>query len=596
VDEQAQIIAGRYRVLDLIGSGGMGRVWLAWDERLSRAVAVKQLRSPLELPGDEARIATDRAIREGRITARLHHPHAVPIFDVVDHEGLPCLVMQYLPSRTLHEVLSTRGTLPPQEVAPIGSQIASALAAAHDQGIIHRDVKPGNILVTSDGTARITDFGISRVLGDITLTATGMVAGTPAYLAPEVARGGRAGPASDVFSLGATLYAAVEGGSPFGPADNPMAVLHRAASGAVAPPTQAGPLSSVLLPMLATAPDERPTMKECAQALAEVSGDGVPTGVPAALEARAAAPAATEVTAAEVTAAEVTAAEVAVPGVEAAALTAAGVEAAEEAAVVAADVHQASEHPSTARPSDDPETERIDRRTEVLPAAVPEEPAGGGPTAAELTGSGSDDPHPEHPGRRRGLPVVIALAFVASALFAVWVLARASDNPGEAGSAPTRVPTASASTTNATRPTSSSASTTTPPRTSTPARTTAAEPPAAQTTRAPATRPTANDLVNALSHYYALLPGNTDAGWQLLTDRYRSTTAGSRQQYQAFWDAIRDVRLGNAAADGPSYVVATLTYHMDDGRTFIERTSYSLVKDDGVLKIDRSAVLSSRQS
>ena len=216
VEERPTVIAGRYRLMNRIGSGGMGHVWLAWDERLNRAVAVKQLHSPVGLPEAEARVAHDRAMREARITARLHHPNAVPVFDVVDHEGQPCLVMQYLPSRSLQAVLTERGPLPAREVARIGSELAAALAAAHRADIVHRDVKPGNVLVADDGTARITDFGISHALGDASLTSTGMVTGTPAYLAPEVARGTSSSAASDVFSLGATLYAAVEGPPPFG--------------------------------------------------------------------------------------------------------------------------------------------------------------------------------------------------------------------------------------------------------------------------------------------------------------------------------------------------------------------------------------------
>ena len=165
VEARPTVIAGRYRLMNRIGSGGMGHVWLAWDERLNRAVAVKQLHSPVGLPEAEARVAHDRAMREARITARLHHPNAVPVFDVVDHEGQPCLVMQYLPSRSLQAVLTERGPLPAREVARIGSELAAALAAAHRADIVHRDVKPGNVLVADDGTARITDFGISHALG-----------------------------------------------------------------------------------------------------------------------------------------------------------------------------------------------------------------------------------------------------------------------------------------------------------------------------------------------------------------------------------------------------------------------------------------------
>ena len=194
MSEQRDLLAGRYRLQHRIGSGGMGHVWLAWDERLSRAVAIKQLRALAELPEAEADVAHQRAMREARITARLEHPNAVPVFDVVDHEGQPCLVMQYVPSRSLQEILRAEGTLAPLRVARVGTEVAAALAAAHAAEIVHRDVKPGNILITDDGTALITDFGISRAFGDTSLTSTGMLTGTPAYLAPEVARGARLDP------------------------------------------------------------------------------------------------------------------------------------------------------------------------------------------------------------------------------------------------------------------------------------------------------------------------------------------------------------------------------------------------------------------
>jgi len=246
----------------------MGVVWEGWDERLHRVVAIKQLRSQPGLNATEADIATQRAMREARITARLHHPYAVSVFDVVEHEGQPCLVMQFVPSKPLSIVLRERGPLPPAGAARMGAQISSALAAAHRVGIVHRDVKPGNILIADDGTARISDFGISHALGDVTLTTTGMVSGTPAYLAPEVARGGDSGFASDVFSLGATLYAVVEGAPPFGAGQNSMALLHKVALGEVTPPSRSGALTPLLQRMLSINPDDRPSMAEVANELA----------------------------------------------------------------------------------------------------------------------------------------------------------------------------------------------------------------------------------------------------------------------------------------------------------------------------------------
>jgi eukaryotic-like serine/threonine-protein kinase len=270
VSRPGLLIGGRYRLVARVGAGGMGSVWEAWDERLHRRVALKQLHPQPGLNAADAHLASNRAMREARITARLHHPNAVPVYDAVDHDGMPCLIMQYLPSTSLQNLLKERGTLSIAEVARIGSEVAAALAAAHEVGIVHRDVKPGNVLIDSEGSAKLTDFGISHALGDVTLTSTGMVTGTPAYLAPEVARGIESGFASDVFSLGATLYAASEGTPPFGTGENPMAVLHRVASGQVNPPRRSGQLTPVLTAMLAADPASRPSMAQAAQALAAV--------------------------------------------------------------------------------------------------------------------------------------------------------------------------------------------------------------------------------------------------------------------------------------------------------------------------------------
>ncbi|HEX4721946.1 MAG TPA: protein kinase [Pseudonocardiaceae bacterium] len=249
------LIAGRYRLIERLGGGSMGEVWRAHDERLDRTVAVKRL-LPGALPGN--------AIREARITARLRHPNAVTVHDVVEHDGVPCVVMAYVPGHPLTE----RGPLPPVEAARIGQQVASALAAAHKVGIVHRDVKPDNVLLTDDGTAMITDFGISRMIGEA--VRAGPLVGTPAYLAPEVAAGADASFASDVFSLGATLYTAVEGAAPFGYDDDTAALLRAVATGVVPESAHAGPLGPVLMWMLRREPHARPTMAQAAGALAEV--------------------------------------------------------------------------------------------------------------------------------------------------------------------------------------------------------------------------------------------------------------------------------------------------------------------------------------
>ncbi|HWE91561.1 MAG TPA: serine/threonine-protein kinase [Pseudonocardiaceae bacterium] len=266
------MIAGHYRLLERIGSGAMGVVWRARDERLERIVAIKQLLLQPGLGEQQRQEARKRAMREARIAARLHHSNAIVVFDVAEHEGDPCLVMEYLPARSLAAVLTERGSLPVPDVAAMGSQIAAALAAAHASGIVHRDIKPGNVLINDDGVAKITDFGIARAAGDLTLTQTGTFAGTPAYLAPEVARGQDPTSASDVFSLGATLYDAVEGGPPFPERTNQLALLHLVAEGKIEPPKQAGELTSLLMKLLRANPAERPNMAQASSMLAELGG------------------------------------------------------------------------------------------------------------------------------------------------------------------------------------------------------------------------------------------------------------------------------------------------------------------------------------
>ncbi|MBP2322568.1 serine/threonine protein kinase [Kibdelosporangium banguiense] len=271
MSDEGRLVAGRYRLVHRIGTGAMGVVWQARDERLNRVVAVKQVLLQTGLSQDEIEEALERVQREGRIAAKLHHPNAVTVFDVVDDDGAPWLVMEYVPSQSLAAVMKERGALPPLEVAAIGAQIAAALAAAHAAGIVHRDIKPGNILLADNGSVKITDFGISRASDDVTVTKTGLIAGTPAYLAPEVAYGKEPTPPTDIFSLGSTLYAAVEGEPPFGLSENTLGLLHAVAAGRINPPRMAGPLTPVLLALLATEAMERPTAAYARDMLAAVA-------------------------------------------------------------------------------------------------------------------------------------------------------------------------------------------------------------------------------------------------------------------------------------------------------------------------------------
>jgi serine/threonine protein kinase len=270
------VVGDRYELRSQIGLGAMGAVWLAQDRRLGRSVALKQVVLEPGLDAREATEARQRILREGRIAARLQHPNAVCIYDVTMHENEPWLVMEYVPSRSLASVLTEEGLLTDREAAQIGMQLAEALEAAHEAGIVHRDVKPGNVLVRHDGRAKLVDFGIARAAGDVTVTQTGVLTGTPDYFAPEIARGAKPSAEADIFALGATLYICVEGVPPFGTGRNALTQLQIIADGKVRPPEQAGRLTSVLLQLLASEPEQRPDARRAAALLRAVA-EGAPS-------------------------------------------------------------------------------------------------------------------------------------------------------------------------------------------------------------------------------------------------------------------------------------------------------------------------------
>ncbi|MBB6626931.1 serine/threonine protein kinase [Nocardioides sp. KIGAM211] len=261
-------IAGRYRVEREVGRGGMGSVWLCHDELLGRTVAAKQVGlMPGETTPDLA-----RAMREARSSAPLNHRNVVSVYDAIEEGDHIWLVMEYVPGRTLAEIIAS-GPLEPGRAAGIGAQVADGLAAAHARGTVHRDVKPGNILVTDDDVAKISDFGISRTTGDAALTQSGLVSGTPAYFSPQVARGLEPTPADDVWALGATLYAAVEGRPPFPEKSNNLATLSTIISDEPRPARDAGVLDGPLQRMLDRDPDARWSMTEVARALHRIHRD-----------------------------------------------------------------------------------------------------------------------------------------------------------------------------------------------------------------------------------------------------------------------------------------------------------------------------------
>jgi eukaryotic-like serine/threonine-protein kinase len=216
-------IAGRYSLDREIGRGGMGSVWLGRDTTLGRVVALKRIGVA---PG-AGTPDLERVEREARLAARLNHPHVVAVFDLVEDDGQHWLVMEYVEGVNLAELVRDDGALTPDEVALLLRQAVDALAAAHEAGIVHRDVKPSNILVTADGNVKLSDFGIARAEADASLTQTGLVTGSPAYLAPEIASGANATTAADVWSLGATAYHALAGRPPYEIGDNVMGALYR---------------------------------------------------------------------------------------------------------------------------------------------------------------------------------------------------------------------------------------------------------------------------------------------------------------------------------------------------------------------------------
>jgi eukaryotic-like serine/threonine-protein kinase len=515
-----RVVAGRYRLRRRLGQGAMGTVWEAYDEFLRRTVAVKEVLFPPGLDDSRLEEARRRTMREGRIAAKLHHPQLIAVYDVIEDEGRPYLVMEYMPSTSLSQVLAERGPLPPLEVARLGAQAAAALASAHAAGVVHRDVKPSNILVGADQTVKITDFGVSRVVEDASLTATGTFVGTPGYLAPEVARGKQVTFASDVYSLGATLYTSVEGVSPAGTSDNPMALLHRIASGEITPPKQAGPLTDLLNRLLDPDPDRRPTMEQAREALEEIAEGRSPVAAP----------------------------------------------------------------PPPVAPAADPEPV-----TERVPGPAAERAPG--PAAGRTTGARN----------RRGVLVALAALLVLVAVTTTLLLIDNNDDDRTAdsgGGDPAAADSSrSSQTSSADEPTSAAPGTSS--RTEQPADPDTGPPGTSQ--QAPDDRRQSNpprknrpaaDPANAVLEYYALMPGGTDEGWTRMTPRFQAFPARNRQNYQLYWNGVRDVRAYGVNAKGNT-VNVTLDLFFKDGRSFREQHRYTLVNQNGRWLLDTVDVVSS---
>ena len=512
-----ELIARRYRVEREVGRGGMGSVWLCRDERLGRPVAVKQVGG---LPG-ESNMHIARALREARHSAALNHPNVVSIFDALEEGDHVWLVMEYVPSRTLSQIIKQDGAVEPTRAAWIGAQVADGLAAAHARGTIHRDVKPGNILVRDDDFAKISDFGIARTLGEEQLTRSGLVTGTPVYFSPELARGEEASPASDVWAMGATLYAAVEGRPPYPDQTNAIALLSTIAKERPPRPQQAGVLEQPIARMLDPDPAARWTMAQVAHALhrihEEAAGPDVDertTVLPAPDTDTAPRPVPTPV---------------------------------REPVYVS--------EPSTA------ERPVAGAATGGVAAAAAGGPPAGGAGPAEYADDYADDYGDDYAEERRRGPVLAVVLGTVLLLMMLgggyWLLQDSDDpdptaGPGETSSSPTKSKSPKQST--PASPSSSPVEATNTPE-STPDTATTTSPPSSPSTSPAGATPANGSRMAFVETYYGVLPEDPDTGWSML-----APGVTSRSSFDGFWASIDDVQVNATRAAGPDRVEVDLTY------------------------------------
>ncbi|MFD8074693.1 protein kinase [Streptomyces sp. NPDC059718] len=272
-----RLVAGRYRLISELGRGGMGVVWLARDELLGREVAVKEVKAPPGLEEGEVERLYARLQQEGIAAARVEHPNVIKVYDVAMAEGSPWIVMELVRGVTLADVLDAEGPMDPRRAAGIGGKVLAALRAGHAAGVLHRDVKPGNVLIGNDGRVVLTDFGIAMIEGSSAITRTGELVGSPEFLAPERALGRRPGPESDLWSLGVLLYVAVEGGSPFR-RDTALSTMRAVVDEELPEPRRAGPLAPVITGLLHKDPAARIPGDEVQRRLDALAAGRTPPG------------------------------------------------------------------------------------------------------------------------------------------------------------------------------------------------------------------------------------------------------------------------------------------------------------------------------
>ncbi|HEY2223062.1 serine/threonine-protein kinase [Actinomycetospora sp.] len=551
-----QLIAGRYRLSTQVGSGAMGVVWRAEDETLRRTVALKQVLLPSGVDDPTRERAYRRVMREGRLFARLHHPNAIAVFDVVDHDSEPWLVMEYLPSQSLSEAVTAHGVLSPAVAASVGHQVAAALAAAHEAGIVHRDVKPGNVLLGHANVVKVTDFGISRAVDEATITSGGMMAGTPAYLAPEVARGAEADFRSDVYSLGSTIYAAVEGEPPFGQGENALAQLHRVATGEYTPPRHGGALTPLLERLLAGDPARRPEMHQVRDELGRLAAVDAETDEWPEARREPTGPT-LPVTPPPL---------VASPSRDGSGQGGPGATPVREAGRVALATASPSGPPTRTPPTAQAARERTPSASDTVVGRFDDE-------------DGPDDGARRRRRRRRRLGIGLAVLLLGAAVAVALVLGRTGGDGatiGATGPAPTTA--GEPGSTGSDQASGDGSGTGTGTGTAAPA---------------PGT-PDQIEQQQAIIDYYARIPSDLPDGWERLTPGYQQNTAGGFAGYSGFWGTVQQVTVRGVSPGADDTVDATVTYVHDGGRSSEERTLFRLVRQDGIWKIDGSQVLTSR--
>ncbi|MGW1678165.1 protein kinase domain-containing protein [Saccharopolyspora sp. NPDC002376] len=260
-----RLIGARYRLEGTIGRGAMGHVWAGTDELLHRPVAVKELRLSPGLAEEHAAEMRERALREARAMAALNHPNTVLLYDVARENEQPFVVMELVRGLSLSQLLNKHRSLPPAKLAVLADGVAAALQAAHEMGIVHRDVKPGNVLLGAGRQVKLADFGMSRSTAESTLTRSGVLVGTPAYLAPEIAIGGELGANADLWSFGAMLFAAAEGRLPYESTGDPLITISSIVHGPVPPHRQTGPIGEVISGLMVKDPALRMPLLEVRQ-------------------------------------------------------------------------------------------------------------------------------------------------------------------------------------------------------------------------------------------------------------------------------------------------------------------------------------------